>query len=103
MILLAIFAMSALVFASRYFLLEPALPLRLGTRTRRLLSYAMPAVLTALWGPIVMMPQGTLALTPDNPALWGALAAALIAWRTGSVLMATLLSLALFLLLGRYG
>ncbi|WP_368163399.1 AzlD domain-containing protein [Aeromonas sp. R6-2] len=99
MILLAILAMTALVFASRYLFLSPTLPVRLGARSRRLLGYAMPAVLTALWGPIVFVPEGELAISPASPYLLGALCAALLAWRTRHVLLATLASLSLFLLL----
>lgn len=53
MIMLAILLMTVLVFTSRYLFLEPKLPLRLGTRTQKVLNYASPAVLTAIWAPIV--------------------------------------------------
>lgn len=60
MIMLSIFAMTALVFLSRYLFLEPKLPLRLSPTLQRLLSYSGPAVLTAIWAPIVFMPEKTL-------------------------------------------
>ncbi|MEF1229880.1 AzlD domain-containing protein, partial [Vibrio fortis] len=53
MIWLTILLMTAIVFVSRYLFLEPAVPLRLNASARRLLRYSGPAVLTAIWGPIV--------------------------------------------------
>ncbi|MDW2167400.1 AzlD domain-containing protein, partial [Vibrio sp. 2099] len=49
MIMLSILLMTLLVFTSRYLFLEPKLPLKLGTRTQKILNYASPAVLTAIW------------------------------------------------------
>lgn len=58
MIMLSILLMTLLVFTSRYLFLEPKLPLKLGTRTQKILNYASPAVLTAIWAPIVFIPEG---------------------------------------------
>lgn len=99
MILLSIFAMTLLVFVSRYLFLEPRLPLRLNPQAQRLLSYSSPAVLTAIWAPIVFMPDKELWLTPDNPYLIGAIVAALTAWKTKNVLLTTFISMAVFLVL----
>jgi len=99
MILLSIFAMTLLVFVSRYLFLEPRLPLRLNPQAQRLLSYSSPAVLTAIWAPIVFMPEKELWVTPDNPYLIGALVAAVMAWKTKNVLLTTFVSMAVFLIL----
>ncbi|KOO08951.1 AzlD domain-containing protein [Vibrio hepatarius] len=99
MILLSIFAMTLLVFVSRYLFLEPRLPLRLNPQAQRLLSYSSPAVLTAIWAPIVFMPEQELWVTPDNPYLIGALVAAVMAWKTKNVLLTTFVSMAVFLVL----
>lgn len=99
MILLSIFAMTLLVFVSRYLFLEPRLPLRLNPQAQRLLSYSSPAVLTAIWAPIVFMPEQELWVTPDNPYLIGALVAAVMAWNTKNVLLTTFVSMAVFLVL----
>lgn len=99
MILLSIFAMTLLVFVSRYLFLEPRLPLRLNPQAQRLLSYSSPAVLTAIWAPIVFMPEQELWVTPDNPYLIGALVAAVMAWKTQNVLLTTFVSMAVFLVL----
>lgn len=58
MIMLSILLMTLLVFTSRYLFLEPKLPLKLSTRTQKILNYASPAVLTAIWAPIVFIPEG---------------------------------------------
>ncbi|MEF1251017.1 AzlD domain-containing protein [Vibrio owensii] len=99
MIFLSILAMTALVFTSRYLFLEPKLPLRLGGRTQKVLSYASPAVLTAIWAPIVFMPEGKLSVTWQNPFLLAALLAAAIAYFTKNVLLTTIVSMVAFLLL----
>ncbi len=55
-------------------------------RFQALLRYVPPAVLAALIAPeIFMRPQG-LALGPDNPRLWAAVVAVLVALATRSVL-----------------
>lgn len=99
MIWLTIAAMALLVFASRYVFLEPKLPLRLTAQTQKLLSYSSPAVLTAIWTPIVFLPEGELMLSHKNPYLIAALFAILLAWRTKNVLLTAVLSMALFFII----
>jgi branched-subunit amino acid transport protein len=99
MIFLQILAMAALVFFSRYLFLEPKLPLRLNSTLQRLLNYSSPAVLTAIWAPIVLTPHHTLWFSRDNPYLWAASLAIVIAWKTKNVLMTTVVSMGVFLVL----
>ena len=99
MIMLSILAMTAVVFLSRYIFLEPKLPLRLNARAQHLLSFSSPAVLTAIWAPIVFLPEGELGLNLNNPYLIAAALAALIAWRTKNVLLTTVASMGVFLVL----
>ncbi|MGI9895196.1 AzlD domain-containing protein [Vibrio natriegens] len=99
MIMLSILLMTALVFTSRYLFLEPKLPIRLGVRTQKILSYASPAVLTAIWAPIVFIPEGELGLSLQNPFFLAAIIAVLIAYLTKNVLMTTIVSMVAFLLL----
>ncbi|CAH8194503.1 MULTISPECIES: AzlD domain-containing protein [Vibrio] len=99
MIMLSILAMTALVFTSRYLFLEPKLPLRLSPAIQRLLSYSSPAVLTAIWAPIVFMPETDLWINAHNPYLWAAALAGLIAWKTKNVLLTTVASMVVFLVL----
>jgi len=99
MIMLSILAMTCLVFLSRYLFLEPRLPLRLSPGVQRLLSYSSPAVLTAIWAPIVFTHEGHLNLSTKNPYIWAAVLAGIIAWKTKNVLLTTVVSMAVFLLL----
>ncbi|WP_038173539.1 MULTISPECIES: AzlD domain-containing protein [Vibrio] len=99
MILLSIVAMTVLVFLSRYLFLEPRLPLKLNSQAHRLLTYSSPAVLTAIWAPIVFMPEQELSLSSSNPYLVAAIIAALLAWKTNNVLLTTIVSMVLFLAL----
>ncbi|UGA57609.1 AzlD domain-containing protein [Vibrio sp. VB16] len=99
MILFSIFAMAGLVFFSRYLFLEPKLPIKLNTTTQRLLAYSSPAILTAIWAPIVFIQDGELSIVPTNPYLLGALFAAFMVWKTRNVLWTTIVSMALFLFL----
>ncbi|CAE6937704.1 hypothetical protein ACOMICROBIO_FLGHMIGD_03853 [Vibrio sp. B1FLJ16] len=99
MIMLSILLMTALVFTSRYLFLEPKLPVRLGTRTQNILSYASPTVLTAIWAPIVFIPEGELGLSLQNPFLLAAIIAAVIAYLTKNVLLTTVVSMVAFLIL----
>ena len=99
MIMLSIFAMTALVFLSRYVFLEPLLPLRLSPNLQRFLSYSGPAVLTAIWAPIVFTHEKLLWLDTTNPYIWASLLAGVLAWKTKNVLLTTVASMAIFLLL----
>ncbi|MCA2018694.1 AzlD domain-containing protein [Vibrio tritonius] len=99
MVLLSIFAMAALVFISRYLFLEPKLPLKMSAKLQRLLTYSSPAVLTAIWAPIVFTNDHQLQLHTHNPYLWAAILAALIAWKTRNVLLTTVISMVVFLVL----
>ena len=96
MIWTSLLLMALLVFASRYLFLEPRLPIRLGPRVLHFLHYTSPAVLTAIWAPIVFHRDGQLDLAPDNPYLVAAIIAAILALTTRNILLTTLLSMALF-------
>ncbi|MFV0576549.1 MAG: AzlD domain-containing protein [Vibrio sp.] len=94
-----ILAMSAVVFLSRYLFLSPNLPLRLNGNMQRLLSYSSPAVLTAIWAPIVFIHDDKLAISYHNPYLISAVIAAVIAWKTKNVIATTLISMGCFFVL----
>ncbi len=99
MVMTSILLMAALVFVSRYLFLEPKLPVKLGTKTKRLLSYSSPAVLSAIWAPIVFAPSEQLWLSISNPFLLAAILAGILAWKTHNVLLTTVVSMAVFLIL----
>ncbi|MCW8329867.1 AzlD domain-containing protein [Photobacterium sp. SDRW27] len=102
MIWLTILAMTLLVFFSRYLFLEPKLPLRLNAQTQKLLSYSSPAILTAIWAPIVFLANGHLTLTWQNPYLIAALVAAIVARKRENVLLTAVISMAVFFLLSSF-
>jgi branched-subunit amino acid transport protein len=91
--------MALIVFISRYIFLEPRLPIRLGPKVLHFLHYTGPAVLTAIWAPIVFHREGELNLTITDPYLIAALFASVLAITTRNVLLTTVLSMALFFII----
>lgn len=83
---LAMLAGGLLTFAIRAAFLLGGARWAPGPGFRRLLAYVPPAVLAALIAPEIFVTGGELVLGPTNPRLWAALGAALVAWRTRSVL-----------------
>lgn len=102
MILFSILAMTAVVFLSRYLFLSPKLPLKLNGNAQRLLSYSSPAVLTAIWAPIVFIHDDRLSVSYHNPYLIAAILAAFIAWKTKNVIATTVLSMLCFFVLNAW-
>jgi branched-subunit amino acid transport protein len=99
MIALTILAMSVVVFLSRYLFLEPGLPIKLNSTARRFLGYSAPAVLAAIIGPIIFMPEGELLVSIVNPYLLAAVVAVVVMWKSKNVLLAVAISTAVFLIL----
>ena len=66
---------------------------------RRALYFIPPAVLTAIILPELVLPRGSLDLSPTNPNLLAGLVAVLVAWRTRSVLLTIVIGMAVFWLL----
>lgn len=85
-----------IVFSSRYIFLEPKLPLKLGAKAERLLVYSSPAVMTAIIGPIIFLPEKSLDISLSNEYLLAAMITVLIAWRINHALAVTLLGTAVF-------
>jgi branched-subunit amino acid transport protein len=83
--LLTILLLACITFGTRYLFLDGRLPIRLGPNLKHLLSFSGPAVLTAIAAPIIFVHQQKLDIAIDNPYLWGALAAVVAAYKTGSV------------------
>lgn len=88
-----------IVFTSRYIFLEPKLPLKLGQRAERLLVYSSPAVMTAIIGPIIFLPEKSLDISFSNAYLLAAIITVLIAWRINHALVVTLLGTTVFFVL----
>ena len=100
MTLLTIFLLACVTFGTRYLFLEGRLPIRIGPNVKHLLSFIGPAVLTAIAAPIIFVHQQQLHIAIDNPYLWGALAAIVAAYKTGSVYWTIGLGLLTFVLAG---
>ena len=96
MIWIMIILMALIIFASRYLFLEPRLPVRLGQRGQRFLSYSAPAVLTAIFAPIVFIRGDALSLGINNPYLVCAVVATGLVLLTRNTLLTTVVSMGLF-------
>ncbi|MDO6387172.1 MULTISPECIES: AzlD domain-containing protein [unclassified Uliginosibacterium] len=83
---LCMLAGGLLTFATRAAFLLGGRRFHPGPRFRLMLGYVPPAVLAALIAPEIFVSKGVLLSDPANPRLWAALAAALVAWKTRSVL-----------------
>jgi branched-subunit amino acid transport protein len=98
--LLTILLLACITFGTRYLFLEGRLPIRLGPNVKHLLSFSGPAVLTAIAAPIIFIHQQQLDIAIDNPYLWGAFAAVVTAYKTGSVYSTMGVGLLVFALAG---
>lgn len=96
MIWLTLGLMAVIVFISRYLFLEPKLPIKLNEKTLQFLSYAAPAVLTAIAAPIVLVQEHTLNISMQNNYLIGAVIACLLAYFTRNTLLTVLVSMGVF-------
>jgi branched-subunit amino acid transport protein len=76
-----ILAAGAVVFLSRASFIVFSDPARFPPGFRRALAFVPPAVLAAIVIPGLAMPDGALALGPDNLRLYAGALAALAAWR----------------------
>jgi branched-subunit amino acid transport protein len=96
MTLLTIALMALITFSSRYLFIHPRLPVRLGAKMAKLLSFSAPAVLTAIWVPIIFIQQGQLNLSLQNPYLIAATFAVLAAAKSKSVYLTMFIGLIAF-------
>ena len=102
MMAVLIIGMGLVVFANRYVFLEPRLPLRPGRQARAFLGFAVPGMLTAICGPIVLLRDGQPDLHPDNPYLLSALATIVLVLLTRHTLLSMLAGMTFFFVLGNW-
>lgn len=102
MIIMTILMMATIVFVSRYLFLEPRLPLKLNVKMQRLLNYSGPAILTAIWGPIVFLPHEKLWVSFNNPYLLASIVTLLLVWKTGRILTSIAISMVVFMLVNLF-
>jgi branched-subunit amino acid transport protein len=62
------------------------------------LNFSAPAVLTAIWVPIIFVKDNKLDLSPTNPYLLAAIVAIIVAKKTNNVYLTLVFSVAVFVL-----
>ncbi|AWB58363.1 MULTISPECIES: AzlD domain-containing protein [unclassified Colwellia] len=98
MTLITILLMAVITFTTRYLFIHPRLPVRLGAKMAKLLSFSAPAVLTAIWVPIIFIQQGELSVSLQNPYLIAATFAVGTAAKTKSIYLTMFIGLITFVL-----
>ncbi|MDP2560797.1 AzlD domain-containing protein [Psychrobium sp. 1_MG-2023] len=93
---LLIALMALVTFSIRYALYARANAISLPPKLERALKFSAPCVLTAIWVPAVLMPQGELALSLDNPYLIGGAVAVVIGLWKKNILLTIVLSMLTF-------
>ena len=96
--LLLVAGMAAVTFAIRYPVLVLVGKIPLPESVFRALRYVPPAVLTAIIVPAVLMPKGTVDVSPTNAYLVAGIVSALVAWRTKSLLLTIIIGMAVMLI-----
>ena len=85
MTIVTLVVLATITFTTRYFFLHPGLPLTLNKRMQRLLSYSAPAVLTAIWAPIIVIRDDQLVVSVIDPYVLGITLAIFLAYKFNSV------------------
>jgi len=99
MTLITIFLLACITFLTRYLFLHPKLPLRIGPKMESFLSYSAPAVLTAIWVPIIFVKDNNLDISFTNPYLLAATVAVIVSKKTNSIYFTLAASVSVFVLL----
>ena len=93
---LLIALMTIVTFTIRYALYARANSIQLPAKLEQALKYSAPCVLTAIWVPAVLMPQGELAITFQNPYLIGGAIALIVALWKKNILLTIVVSMGCF-------
>ncbi|MBL8146592.1 MAG: AzlD domain-containing protein [Anaerolineae bacterium] len=96
--LLLVAGMAAVTLGIRYPVLVLVGKIPLPESVFRALRYVPPAVLTAIIVPAVLMPAGTVDVSPTNAYLVAGIVSALVAWRTKSLLLTIIIGMAVMLI-----
>ncbi len=102
MTLLTILLMAGITFTTRYLFLHPTLPIKLSPQMSRLLNFSAPAVLTAIWVPIIFVQDDNLVTSLSDPYLIAAAVAIIVSIKTLSVYWTVGLSILTFIFV-RFG
>lgn len=90
---LTILAAGAITYATRLSFILLFERLAVPEWLRRALRFAPPAVLSAIILPELLLQEGTLNFSYENPRLLAGLVAILVAWRTRNVLLTLLVGM----------
>nr|WP_306287663.1 AzlD domain-containing protein [Pseudoalteromonas sp. WY3] len=93
-----ILLMACITFFTRYYFCTALYPLKLGLKCK-FLSFSAPAVLTAIWVPIVFLNDDGINLNWQNPYLSAAIVAIIVAYKTHNIYYTTIAGMGLFLIL----
>ncbi|WP_286235246.1 AzlD domain-containing protein [Thalassotalea sediminis] len=99
MTLLTILLMALITFLTRYLFIHPSLPLKLSPKVTLFLSFSAPAVLTAIWVPILLIRDEQLAISIHNPYLISGIVGVACAYRFKSIYFTLAISCCVFLLM----
>lgn len=94
-----IFSVALVVFFNRYVFFAPNLPIKLSPMIKKLLSFSIPAILTAICGPIIFLDNNGMRDSLLNPYLIGATLSILLALFIQNTLVSVILSLVIFIIL----
>lgn len=99
MTLLTIFLLACITFFSRYLFLHPKLPLKLGAKMTHFLSFSAPAVLTAIWVPIIFIKDESFNSSLTNPYLLAATIAVFTSYKSKNIYLTLGTSITAFILI----
>ena len=99
MTLLTIVLLAGITFFSRYLFLHPKLPLRIGAKVTHFLSFSAPAVLTAIWVPIIFVKDNSFNGNLTNPYLLAATVAVITSYKSQNIYLTLGTSITTFVLL----
>lgn len=98
--ILLILGMAAVTFGVRYPVLAWISRIEMPRLIKRALRFVPPAVLSAIIFPSVLLQDNQLNLHSDNARFYSSLVTALVAWRTGNLLLTILSGMATFFIWG---
>ena len=99
MTLLTILLMAVITFTTRYLFLHPSLPVKLGPKMVNFLNFSAPAVLTAIWVPIIFVQEGELMISLLNPFVLSGTIAVIISAKTKNIYWTVGVSLFIFVMM----
>lgn len=99
MTLLTILLLACITFCTRYLFLHPKLPLRIGAKTTHFLSFSAPAVLTAIWVPIIFIKDNSFNGSITNPYLLAATVAIFTSYKSQNIYLTLATSISIFIAL----